>query len=538
VELTDEMVELNQQFEHLLFGDMLLHRIAYGILTLACLFFLVTTVYKQIRRRWNCLFLILLFVSVITWSALSLLMLFSADLGDVELFNSLRYIGIVLLPALLVLHIRVQVSYKGIHPVFIILYLIVPLFLVFIILRDTFFPGFLSILPASVETLWYLNIFYAYSALSLIRAYLLCFNVFYQMPRRTRRSTKSTLISTITLTLFIGITALFTSQINELMQQSILADLLVPLATPIALGFIIYPLFDSMYIMPASDVIVTSREFIMRGLSTTVLVLNRRHQILDWNRRDWDNEMPLLKPKYKEAYPVYRKRFIERYAGKVSPHNSDVIIVTKDGKESHFLQRIHKMEFKQRMFGYVVEIYDVTNIYSKLRVFEELAHIDTLTGLYNRNAYIIYTQSILKSENMPLLILVGDMNELKRINDVYGHLAGDELIKAIAKVIEAAKPALSFVARVGGDEFVVIAPNGSVDIAEKFIHRANTLCGEIQNEKTKKPSVSWGYAIMTSMDQSYNELFAEADKMMYEYKKNRIDFSSRGTLPSNHTDSV
>jgi len=329
----------------------------------------------------------------------------------------------------------------------------------------------------------------------------------------------------------IAFYASWNSIIADFLPHGAVVDLLLPLLTPLALAFIIYPLFDSMYIMPASDVIVTSREFIMRGLNTTVLVLNRRHQVLDWNRKDWDSGFPLPKPKYKEPYPLYLKRVLNQYSGRVSPHNSDIVIITKNGTETYFLLRSHEVGYKQRMFGYVVEISEVTPIYNKLRYFEEIAHVDTLTGLNNRNAYIDYTQQVIKEENMPLLILVGDLNELKLINDVYGHLHGDELIKTVSKIIDEAKPKDAFVARVGGDEFVILVPNGSVEVAEQFITKSNAMCGTAQDDKSSKPSVSWGFALMTSIEQSYNELFAEADKMMYEYKRSRIEFSSSGTLP-------
>jgi len=269
----------------------------------------------------------------------------------------------------------------------------------------------------------------------------------------------------------------------------------------------------------------------MRGLNTTVLVLNRRFQILDWNRKDWDIGFPLPKPRYKEPYPEYMKRVLNQYSGRVSPHNSEIVIITRDGKEVHFLLRTHEIGYKNKMFGYVVEISEVTQIYSKLRDFEMIAHVDNLTGLYNRNAYLDYTQKIISEENMPLAILVGDLNELKRMNDVYGHLAGDDLIIAVAKVINEAKPENAFVARVGGDEFVVLVPNCSEDEAIEFIKKSNAKCSSIRDEKYKAPSVSWGYSIMTSPEQSYNDMFAEADKMMYAYKKSRVEFSSSGILP-------
>jgi len=531
MELTEELAEINQQFENLLFNDMLLSIVAYAVLCAACLFFFCTALYKLIRGRWNSFFFVLLCLSVITWSVISLIALFTDNSGSIEFLLRLRFIGIVPIPALLALHISLQVSYKDIRPHIIVLFLIAPVFFTFMILRDLFFPYLLRSFPAIFDNPWYLLAFYVYAIIALVKSYLLCFNVFYQMPPRTRRSTKSTIVSVVALTLMIIFYAVWNISIDDLLPPYMVIELLLPLIAPIMLAFIVYPLFDSMYVMPASDVIVTSREFIMRGLNTTVFVLNRRHQILDWNRKDWDSSFPLPKPKYKEPYSYYLKRVLNQYDGRVSPHNTDIVIITRDGNEMHFLLRAHEVGYKQRMFGYVVEITEVTPIYNKLRYFEEIAHVDNLTGLNNRNAYIDYTQEVIKEENMPLLILVGDLNELKRINDVYGHLAGDELIETVARIIDDAKPENAFVARVGGDEFVLLVPNGSLDLANEFLSRSNAMCGSAQDDKWQIPSVSWGYALMTSVDQSYNELFSDADQMMYDYKKNRVRFTSSGALP-------
>jgi len=531
MEVTEELLEINQQIESMLFDGMVLSQIAYGFLCVACLFFLCVALYKLIRRRWNSIFFVLLCAFVIAWSAISLLALITNDIRTAEFIHSFRYIAMVPIPALLALHISLQVSYKELRLYTVVLFLVAPVFFIFIILRDILFPHVFTFLPAQADTPWYLLAFYAYALVALIKSYLLCFNVFYQMPPRTRRSTKSTLISVITLTLLIAFNIFRDLLYYNVLPQNAVVDILLPLTTPIALAFLIYPLFDSMYIMPASDVIVTSREFIMGGMNTTVLVLNLRYQILDWNRKDWGASFPLSKPKYKEHYPTYLKRVLTHCSGRVSPHNSDIVIIMKDGVEGHFLLRAHEVGNKLRMFGYVVEISEVTPIYTKLRYFEEIAHNDTLTGLYNRNAYIDYTQDILKEEHMPLLVLVGDLNKLKRINDVHGHLVGDELIVTVAKTIDEAKPRNAFLARVGGDEFVLLIPNGSIEIAEKFINKVNAMCGELKHKIFSGPSVSWGYALMTSVSQSYNDVFKEADKMMYDYKKSRTELSRSGTLP-------
>ena len=531
MEWIDEVTGVNQDLEHMLIDNMLLSRIAYGIVGIMCIVFLAIATYKLINRRWNSIFFILLCIAAIFWSGISLLALFAEDYRVTDFLNSLRYIGLVPIPALLVLHISLQVSYKGLRPYTLVLYLAVPVFYMIFVLRDLYLPQAFTILPPLSASRWYIYVFCLFTFVALIRSYLLCFNVLYQMPPRTRRSTKSIFVSVVTLTLMATFYILQNSIFEELLPQNVVFDVMLPLIIPIALGFIIYPLFDSMYIMPASDVIVTSREFVMKGLNTTVFVLSQKEQILDWNKKDWGSGYLLPKPKYREPFRIYLKRMLSQHIGKVSTHNPEVFIITKNGEEIHFLLRKYEVGYNQKKFGYIVEITEVTSIYSKLRDFEQIAHIDRLTGLYNRNAYLDYTSQLVKDEKMPLTILVGDLNELKRINDVHGHLEGDELIRFAAKAINDAKPENAFVARVGGDEFVVLVPNSNEDTAEVFIKKVNMLCGTKRDEKQHVPSISWGHALMISSLQSYNELFEEADKMMYEYKKQRKEFSSSGILP-------
>ena len=353
---SSELQEMNQQFENLLFNDMLLSKIAYGLLCVVCVFFLIIATYKLIRRRWSSIFFILLCTSVLVWSGLSLLALFSDSPSQAELYNMIRYIGIVPIPAFLSLHISLQVSYRTLHLYKMLIYLAAPIILSLIIVRDAFLPDVLHFLPMHTESIWYLVAFYVYAVIALIKSYLLCFNVFYQMPPRTRRSTKSTFASVIAFTLMIIVYVLWHTSFEGWIPENEWRDVIIPLIAPITLAFVVYPLFDAMYIMPASDVIVTSREFIMRGLNTTVLVLNRRFQILDWNRKDWDSGFPLPKPRYKEPYPEYMKRVLTQFSGRVSPHNSEIVIITRDNREVHFLLRSHEVGYKNKMFGFVVEI--------------------------------------------------------------------------------------------------------------------------------------------------------------------------------------
>jgi diguanylate cyclase (GGDEF)-like protein len=310
-------------------------------------------------------------------------------------------------------------------------------------------------------------------------------------------------------------------------------EILTPLGPPAILLFLLFPLFSSLKVMPASEVIVTSREFVVGSLSTAILILSSKLRILDWNRTDWGKGYPLPYPSFKEHIDHYRLRMLEENACRVSPHNNDIVIVEHEGMEKHFFITTRIAGNKKETFGYILEISEVTPLYTLLRHFEDIAYHDHLTKLYNRNAYLEVVKSFVSEENMPLLIFVGDVNLLKQLNDEHGHLMGDELLKTVANIIVRAMPRNAFAARIGGDEFVMLVPQGSDDIARKFAQDMINLCLATNHEVFGSPTVSWGYAIMTSMNQSYNEVFSQADRIMYQYKKTRHEFHSSGLLPDN-----
>ena len=529
MEYTDSLRDANNQFWLLLTEGAILNKVALSLLLCAALILFSFALYKKIKRRWESSYFVLLCVMVLVWAASSLLVLFVPDSAD--MYSLLQFAGLVPIPALLCLHVRQQVSYKEQRPILIILLLFVPVFLMYMILRDLFFPLLMPILPAISEAKWPFSLFGFYAACALIRSYMLCFSVFYQMPRRTRRSTRYMLVGVSTVSLLLLSDVLWDSQLFASIPQHDVLAIFLPLFAPIFLLITLYSLFNALYVMPASEVIVTSREFVVGGLSTTILILNRKEEILDWNRTDWEGDYPLLKPLFKEPISVYRRRMLGQNTCRVSPHSDDIIIAKQGNIEKHFLLRNHEAKNSKRLFGYVLEISEVTQLYTLMRYYEQIARYDQLTGLFNRNAYMHRVETELNEEKLPLLILVGDINMLKRINDMHGHMLGDQLLSAVADIIKKAMPENTFAARVGGDEFVLLVPNGNTEMAERFIQKTKALCNEIRHETFGAPSISWGYAVMTSTDQLYNDVFSEADTMMYEDKKSHHRSSSSGFMP-------
>ena len=143
-----------------------------------------------------------------------------------------------------------------------------------------------------------------------------------------------------------------------------------------------------------------------------------------------------------------------------------------------------------------------------------MAGIDPLTGLINRQMY--YQDMQIKGDKVSAVVSI-DMNDLKQINDNYGHDAGDKAIKDVADAILNNAGSKSTSYRIGGDEFIIFYYDASEDYVLKHIDK-------IANEvKTANYSCAIGYAL-TKKDTSLEDIVKEADKKMYENKaiiKNR-----------------
>lgn len=356
-----------------------------------------------------------------------------------------------------------------------------------------------------------------YAAISMARAYLLCFDVFYQMPPHMRRSTYF---------LLFGITAITVALIVFIAGRQ---DLLAVLSL-VALCIAMLCFVEALNKSKATNVAVTSRYLIFGNLSTTILVLGQDMEVLDWNKKGPGAIAPLPQPRYMETFSHYRQRIIEEGKGKVSPHGENIISATFEGAEHNYLISLEEVRQKKRSLGYIVEISDVSNLYSTLRYIEEIAAIDQLTGLYNRNAYLNMVRQLTTPQNLPLIVVVGDVNRLKYYNDNYGHLYGDDLLITVADIIKQSLPKHAFVARIGGDEFVVLLPGGAAQDAITFIEEVERRCEQVANKIFGRPSISWGYAQMRQGD-NYNDIFVQADQIMYAVKRSQQQFRPSGMVP-------
>jgi len=146
-----------------------------------------------------------------------------------------------------------------------------------------------------------------------------------------------------------------------------------------------------------------------------------------------------------------------------------------------------------------------------------LSYNDQLTGLKNRRFYEEELKRLDVKENLPLTIVLGDVNGLKLINDSFGHVMGDDLIKKVSEIIKIGSRSEDVVARLAGDEFIMLLPKTDASEAEKIIENINKLA---QKEKIQNIdiSISFGYATKMHEDQNNQEIFTKAEDYMYKRK--------------------
>jgi diguanylate cyclase (GGDEF)-like protein len=180
--------------------------------------------------------------------------------------------------------------------------------------------------------------------------------------------------------------------------------------------------------------------------------------------------------------------------------------------------------------GSVLALHDVTQRVNDLKAREiaedkirKVAMQDALTGLPNRLAFNDYLDSSIEAANISgkkLAVLLFDFNRFKEVNDLFGHAAGDQILKSAAQRLNGVLTSGEYVARLGGDEFVLIQSDANHSSAMELAQRVvQTLSRPVDWEnRVIEAGVSVGVALYPHQGKNRQELLANSDLAMYRGK--------------------
>lgn len=212
-------------------------------------------------------------------------------------------------------------------------------------------------------------------------------------------------------------------------------------------------------------------------------------------------------------------------------YNEDKKLIREGGEikyisEMHFANKTYYYEVVKRAIvddtgricGIVGMVTDMTELIVAQNKLKEISIRDSMTGAYNR----LYLQQWIREgygeSELPISLVVCDCNDLKYINDTYGHNTGDEYIKEAVNILTSNTRDCDIIIRIGGDEFLIISEDCDEQSCKEMTENINR-AGRTINIADKTMSIATGYYVITSPDTDIYQAVEIADQNMYHNKQ-------------------
>jgi len=205
-------------------------------------------------------------------------------------------------------------------------------------------------------------------------------------------------------------------------------------------------------------------------------------------------------------------------------------IITKEGQTRWIMETVTSIiwEGKRAILGNSMDITERKKMEEGLIT---LSITDLLTGLYNRRGFIMFAEQQLKLSDRTkrgLLLFFTDLDGMKWINDTLGHEEGDRALMEVADVLKETFRSSDIIARMGGDEFAILAINTTDVNSEIITGKLQSLIDAHNKQENRRYtlSISVGFSYYDPGNPcSLNVLMIQADKLMYEHKKSKKSFN-------------
>lgn len=274
------------------------------------------------------------------------------------------------------------------------------------------------------------------------------------------------------------------------------------------------------------DIAPVSRDLVVEGLPEGILVLDRQRRLVDFNRSARERlGIPLTIGTPLDSLPE-PWRGLGALLGTAPP--GDAEFPAPDGHWTEARCR-PLLPGVARSSGHVVVLYDITARKAMEQRLDELARFDELTGLANRRHFqerLIQELSRCSRGDLPLALLLLDVDHFKRVNDHHGHPAGDEVLRRLGALLGSGVRTGDAAGRWGGEEFVVLLSGCSREHAiERAEHWRRRVASEtfVRGGRGFAVTISLGLSLFPEHGTDPNALLARADAALYASKRNGRD---------------
>jgi diguanylate cyclase (GGDEF)-like protein len=285
----------------------------------------------------------------------------------------------------------------------------------------------------------------------------------------------------------------------------------------------------------AFQIVPLAREEIVENMQDGFILVDLKKRFIDANRAA-KHLFPALEYATVGLLITELKTALWNNDGEFSPEFSTE---TESGTK-HYRVSVNTVAYKGRTICTCVTIYDNTSLRKMMDEITRLAEYDGLTGLMNRRSFCRDAEK--KCDELlryggKAFFMMADIDFFKKVNDTYGHLAGDEVLRAVASALAHRFRKTDMLGRYGGEEFcaflLVADENNAAEIAEECRKQIEALAIPFEN-KTIRATISIGLAEFPSGgEQTLTDLISRADAALYGAKsggRNRVVMAAAGAI--------
>lgn len=354
---------------------------------------------------------------------------------------------------------------------------------------------------------YYVNVFYSYAV------FLIGIFIFYSAWRKAQYKTKTQAFWLLVGSIMPGVANL----IYLLGLSPLGLDL-----NPFAFGLLAICFYNAMFRYDFLDLTDIVRSVAFSEIQEGILVLDAKNRLVDFNRAaqqyfPWAKDINV-------GTDIAHFDFASSIIN-VEDNRFEMAVETAGGTKYCEI-RVTVLD-KGKVLGFVYFIRDITKEKDMLHELENMASYDPLTQVYNRRRLMEEAEEELRRARRygwDVSVLMIDLDHFKDINDKYGHLVGDEVIRRVIQVCTGLIRSTDVIGRYGGEEFIVILPDTKIEkasiVAEKM--RSHIAGLEVTIEEANiHITVSVGVACLPNGEQQkVQEIINWADQALYQAKNN------------------